>query len=82
MAKTPRFIAGAICPSCQVMDRILIEEVDGVTQRRCVNCNFQEQWQPGTGQPLRSRLERPKADRAVEQQPVRIVTPAPRKPDS
>jgi uncharacterized metal-binding protein (TIGR02443 family) len=29
MAKK-RFIAGAICPQCQLEDRLVVEEIDGV----------------------------------------------------
>ena len=36
----PRFVAGAVCPSCQEMDRMV---VDGTTdERRCVACGFVE----------------------------------------
>ena len=34
----PRFVAGAVCPSCQEMDRMVI---DGSTdERRCIVCGF------------------------------------------
>ena len=42
MAKK-RFIAGAICPQCQAEDRLVVEELDGEPQRRCVSCGFQDQ---------------------------------------
>jgi hypothetical protein len=42
MAKK-RFIAGAICPQCQAEDRLVVEEADGTTQRRCVSCGFTDQ---------------------------------------
>ena len=36
----PRFVAGAVCPSCKAMDRMVI---DGVAdERRCVACGFVE----------------------------------------
>ena len=35
-----RFVAGAVCPSCQEMDRMVI---DGTTdERRCIACGFVE----------------------------------------
>ena len=56
-ASTPtpkrRFIAGAVCPKCQALDRIVVERAavpptanagdsEVVTQRRCVACGFVE----------------------------------------
>ena len=36
----PRFVAGAVCPNCQEMDRMVI---DGSTdERRCIACGFVE----------------------------------------
>lgn len=35
-----RFIAGAVCPSCRAVDRIVVEEVEGERQRRCVRCGY------------------------------------------
>ncbi len=35
-----RFIAGAVCPSCAVMDRLVIFEEDGISKRACVACGF------------------------------------------
>ena len=35
-----RFIAGAVCPECRAMDRIVVEEQDGERRRRCVSCGF------------------------------------------
>ena len=36
----PRFVAGAICPSCQEMDRMVID--GAADERRCVACGFGE----------------------------------------
>ncbi|HEX7034696.1 MAG TPA: YheV family putative metal-binding protein [Pseudomonadales bacterium] len=35
-----RFIAGAVCPECRALDRIVVEEQDGERRRRCVSCGF------------------------------------------
>ena len=41
-----RFIAGAVCPQCQVLDRLVLITDDSVEPpqlvRRCVACNFSE----------------------------------------
>jgi len=74
---TRRFIAGAVCPRCSLMDKIV---VDLETQtRKCVSCGFSE------GRPeaaasyeadLQTRVNRPAA-RRVETAPeaVRILEP-------
>ena len=36
----PRFVAGAVCPSCQEMDRMVIDVA--ADERRCVACGFVE----------------------------------------
>ena len=35
-----RFIAGAVCPACEEIDRILMWDVDGVPHRECVACGY------------------------------------------
>jgi uncharacterized metal-binding protein (TIGR02443 family) len=39
---TKRFIAGAVCPRCGEMDRLVSYEQDGKTVRECVACDFSE----------------------------------------
>lgn len=36
----PRFIAGAVCPSCHAEDRMVVDTNQDV--RRCVACDFTE----------------------------------------
>ena len=63
MAKK-RFIAGAICPQCQVEDRLVVEDVDGVgdvdgvAQRRCVSCGFSDRQVSPTEVTLPTRFVR------------------------
>ena len=49
MTQKPKFIAGAICPSCREVDRIVVEQVaemdeqsvgEALRQRRCVTCGY------------------------------------------
>ena len=35
-----RFIAGAVCPSCAALDRLVIFKENGLTVRECVACGF------------------------------------------
>jgi uncharacterized metal-binding protein (TIGR02443 family) len=39
---TKRFIAGAVCPRCGEMDRLMTFELEGKTMRECVSCDFSE----------------------------------------
>ena len=78
---TKRFVAGAVCPNCQALDRIVIESVsDDTTQKRCVECGFAEAQPTNRGSSLpKTRLEQT-ARGDVDQQdgkasPVRIITP-------
>ena len=59
MTQAKRFISGAVCPSCQAVDRTVIEAVAEVAEseglnemtsemirRRCVSCGFTEALDP------------------------------------
>lgn len=37
-----RFIAGAVCPQCRSVDRIVVEALEGDRRRRCVACGHTE----------------------------------------
>jgi uncharacterized metal-binding protein (TIGR02443 family) len=37
-----QFIAGAICPQCQQLDKLYIERVEETDYRVCVRCGFRE----------------------------------------
>lgn len=40
---TSRFVAGALCPKCGAVDRVVLDLLDGIPQqRRCVACGFVE----------------------------------------
>lgn len=86
MTSTPprrRFIAGAVCPRCALMDKIVVDlDTD---QRECVACGFVES-RPGndtSGQPadnvgreLQTRVSRPAARRTeTAAEPVTLVDP-------
>ena len=74
-----RFIAGAVCPQCRALDRLVLEvDADDQTQRRrCVGCGFSETMQASNSTANavpRARFERSKTQ-AVESQPVKILDP-------
>jgi uncharacterized metal-binding protein (TIGR02443 family) len=72
-----RFIAGAVCPKCGVMDRIVVDlDTD---RRECVACGFSDERPAAPVAELKTRVTRASARRvetAVE--PVRLLDPGPR----
>jgi len=84
-----RFIAGAVCPRCALMDKILVDlDTD---RRECVACGFTED-RPGEGiaKPvtplagpageLPTRVSRPAARRVeTTAEPVRLIDPSGKK---
>ena len=38
-----RFIAGAVCPSCSAMDRIVMYRLGDLDFRECVECGFKDE---------------------------------------
>jgi len=38
-----RFVAGAVCPRCAEMDRIVTFETEGGVFKECVSCGYSEQ---------------------------------------
>jgi uncharacterized metal-binding protein (TIGR02443 family) len=65
-----RFIAGAICPRCAEMDKIVMYEVDEAQFRECVACGFQDkQGGEGSDNELPTRVNRAQPE-AVKVEPV------------
>ncbi len=54
-----RFIAGAVCPRCGAMDKIVVDLDDDT--RSCVACDFTE-----------ARPKAPPAEQAVQELPTRV----------
>jgi uncharacterized metal-binding protein (TIGR02443 family) len=61
-----RFIAGAVCPACGALDRIVVEGDLDDRLRRCVECNFREALAVQS-----SMEESPRSDTAIDV--VRLV---------
>ncbi len=77
-----RFIAGAICPQCRALDRIVLETEGDESRRCCIECDFSEaldgkpELGGNTGSSLPpSRLLRPSSSVEVESSPVRLIDP-------
>ncbi|XOZ32665.1 YheV family putative zinc ribbon protein [Halomonadaceae bacterium KBTZ08] len=76
-----RFIAGAVCPRCSAMDRIVMFTTDEGTFRECVDCGFEDR-QPEAAdmtpasEALKTRVEPSESDPPRKDdtpQPVRIL---------
>ena len=67
-----RFIAGAVCPSCQIHDRMVIDTSGDV--RRCVECGFSDTRPVPVPDMLETRVSRTvRPPRSVETEPVRFL---------
>ena len=74
MSTVKRFIAGAVCPRCAAMDRVVMYEDEGQQVRECIDCGFRDVMasEPET-QELETRVNRKeKAPQATEAQPLRF----------
>ncbi len=74
-----RFIAGAVCPRCGEMDRIVAFSKGGDQFRECVSCGFEEKLVVQVAaKELDTRVNRAvdeAQDAAVETQTIKIVKP-------
>ena len=54
---TKRFIAGAVCPRCAEMDKLMTFKKDGKSFRECVSCDFEDEMLfTNTRQELQTRV--------------------------
>ncbi len=67
-----RFIAGAVCPGCRALDRLIIETVGDAERRRCVACGYTDQRPAAAAVEPSTRLSRASRGPATET-PVRIL---------
>ncbi len=78
--KPRRFIAGAVCPRCGIMDRIVVSG-DG-EERSCVECGFTDGRPGDTPQAVPTRVTRAAARRTeTAPEPVRLLDPSRPTPD-
>jgi len=42
-SKKKRFIAGAVCPKCSAMDKLVVYNLDDKDWRECVACDYKEE---------------------------------------
>ena len=68
-----RFIAGAVCPRCGEMDKLVVD-LEG-DSRECVSCGYADQRSSQVQSELRTRVNRPRRRQDTEAQPVTLVQP-------
>jgi hypothetical protein len=75
-----RFVAGAVCPRCAKLDKIMLyDDSDGKRWRECVSCGFKDAVEDeSTAQELKTRVNQPRLGEAVlahevELEPIRLI---------
>lgn len=74
-----RFIAGAVCPACRAVDRIVVEAHSEGRRRRCVSCGHTDSQLENVVREPSTRLDtraRPQAPTTA----VRILDPSSKGP--
>ena len=54
-----RFIAGAVCPACEAMDKVVMYDADGKRWRECVGCGFKDALIEQPQEELKTRVNQP-----------------------
>ena len=71
---TRRFIAGAACPKCGLLDKVVAYAEEGASYRECVACGFKDEIRLNA-QPreLETRVNRTREERDAEILSVKII---------
>ncbi|MFA0809651.1 YheV family putative zinc ribbon protein [Microbulbifer epialgicus] len=68
-----RFIAGAVCPRCSEMDRIVNYQEDGKNYRECVSCGFKDEIRLQSGpSELLTRVNAAQK-KGVREEPIKLI---------
>jgi len=79
-----RFVAGAVCPRCSAMDKILVYSEEGKDYRECVACGYKDEMRfTQVQRELETRVNQTEVDKAEAVQLVKILPfdPADKKRD-
>lgn len=69
-----RFVAGAVCPRCSEMDKLVVYNEDGKDFRECVNCGFKEEMRfKPAAQELETRVNVSAEEKQEQVQVVKIM---------
>lgn len=71
-----RFIAGAVCPRCAQMDKIVMYEQDGKNFRECVACDYKDEMPAvGGAYEIPTRVKEKPAETDSSEQILNFVDP-------
>ncbi len=76
--KPKRFIAGAICPRCGELDKLVMYRKEGRAYRECVSCEFADEIMAQSPTRLATRVDDPLPSTDATIAPVKFVDPTPR----
>lgn len=69
-----RFIAGAVCPRCAALDKVVAYHKDGSDYRECVACGFIDQQAVNASAPLPdTRINKSERRESVVAEPLKFV---------
>lgn len=71
---TRRFVAGAVCPRCSEMDKLVVYNDAGKDYRECVACGYKEEmhFKP-VARELETRVNQTEADKKDAVQVINIL---------
>lgn len=68
-----RFIAGAVCPKCSEMDKIVVYNKDGKDYRECVSCGFSDEMHfTSNARELETRVNKTEEEKKAEVQVIQF----------
>ena len=74
-----RFIAGAVCPKCAKMDKLVVFKEDNNTVRECVSCGYRQKMEfAPTFEPLSTRVdpvEETSNSEVIKPEVIKIMSP-------
>lgn len=69
-----RFVAGAVCPKCAEMDKLLVYNEEGKDYRECVSCGYKEEMHfPAVAQELETRVNISAEEKQQQVQVIKIL---------
>ena len=74
---TPRrFVAGAKCPQCQALDKVVMLREAGIQYRECVSCGYRDEMRfEQQFRELETRVNRSPDEQRADVSVVRLVDP-------
>jgi uncharacterized protein len=69
-----RFIAGAACPQCKIIDRLVMYRQEGVDFRECVACGFHDEMRfSSSPRELQTRVNSTEQQKQAETKAVKVL---------